>query len=318
LKAAQTSFKGSRGGRLGQGSQVEREEATISKAAGSEKVTATPAAAVPTGGTDVSSLRKALGIEDLLTSLRGMGGAPTAEQPQFEMPEFEMPAFDIPKFEMPDFESMFADAFSRYAPQQSGDTGVAAQTSVTTGAKPKTTKVSVGGKSYNLAKTGGSGLGSQDIKQLQQKGWSQSEIKKAAAQAPRVSAGAQKLLGTTTKAADKSNTPSAKAQTTAKTLTSSARVAVAQAAPKVSSTFFPSPAASPKASAPSSSGGGGGGGGGSKGGGGGGGSSSGGGGGGGGSKGGGGGGSSSGGGGGGGSKGGGGGGGGGKGGGSKK
>ena len=268
LKAAQTGLKSSRGGRLGQGTQLEREEATISKAAGSEKVASPPAAAVSTGGADISSLRKALGIDDLLTSLRGMGAAQTAEMPQFEMPEFEMPDFEMPEFEMPDFESMFADAFSRYAPQQSDDTGEYTQTNVTTQAKPKATKVTAGGKSYNLAKTGGSGLGSRDIKALQQKGWTTSEIKKAATQAPRISAGAQKFLGTTKKSADKAKTPSAKAQTTAKTLTSKARVAVAQAAPKATSTFFPSPAATPKASAPSGGSKGGGGGGGSKGGGG--------------------------------------------------
>lgn len=218
LKAAQVGLKGRRGSRLGQGSQLEREEATTSKAAGSETVQPTPTAVAPTGAapaatSDISSLRKALGIDDLLTSLRGAEASEATAMPEFEMPEFEMP-----KFELPDFESIFSDAFSKYAPQQSTDTANATQASTATAATPKAAnKVTVGNKSYNLSKTGGSGLGSKDIKVLQQKGWSKSEIKQVATQAPRVSAGAQKIL---------------KAQTTAKNLTSNAKAAIAKASAK--------------------------------------------------------------------------------------
>jgi len=235
LKAAQTSLKGSRGARLGQGSQQEREEATTSKAAGSETTLPTaavsPTVATPAATTDISSLRKALGIDELMTSLRGIGTSEAADMPKFEMPEFEMP-----KFELPDFESIFADAFSRYAPPQATSTTSTTQPSATTAASAVTpstaAKVTVGNKSYNLAKTGGKGLGSQDIKVLQKKGWSTSEIKQAAKQAPKVSTGAQKILGVSPKTATQTQAPSAKAQATAKNLTSTAKTAIAKASPK--------------------------------------------------------------------------------------
>jgi len=236
LKAAQAGLKGRRGSRLGQGTQEERQEATVSKAAGSESAVTT-AAAVPTGavssGTqDVSSLRKALGIDDLLTSLRGAGTREAAEMPQFEMPEFEMPEFEMPQFEMPDFAGMFADAFAKYAPQQNDETANASQTTAATVKTPKTNRVSVGSKSYDLAKTGGMGLGSQDIRTLKKKGWSASEIKKVAKQAPSVSAGAQRLLNAAKKPSGDSRQSPKKAQATAKKLTSTARAAIAKTAPK--------------------------------------------------------------------------------------
>jgi hypothetical protein len=175
-------------------------------------------------------LRKALGIDDLMTSLRGMGTGEATEMPQFEMPEFEMP-----QFEMPDFEGMFADAFARYAPQQNTQTTSTTQPTAAAVSTPKTNKINVGSKSYDLAKTGGMGLGSQDIKLLQKKGWSKSEIKQVAKQAPKVSAGAQKLLNAAKKPAVTTKAPSQKAQATAKKLTSTARAAVAKAAPKAAS-----------------------------------------------------------------------------------
>ena len=261
LKTAQKTLKSSRGGRLGQGSQLEREEATTSKAAGSEAVLPT-AGAVPTGATppmtsNIASLRKALGIDDLLMNLRGAETEQAAEMPTFEMPEFDMPAF-----ELPDFESLFADAFSKYAPKEPETTTDGAQPSVGSAVKPPSTKVTVGGKTYNLAKTGGSGLGSQDIKKLQEKGWSKGEIKQAATQATRVSAGAQKVLGNVGKAASTGGT--SKAQDTAKTLTTKASQAVAAA----SSSGGPNGGGGGGGGGSSRSGGGGGGGGGSKGGGG--------------------------------------------------
>jgi hypothetical protein len=243
LKAAQSGLKGSRGGRLGQGSELEREEAIKSKAAGSEAtlpaVAAAPIKATSAGTTDISSLRKALGIDDLLTSLRGIGTGSAEEMPEFEMPQFEMPEFEMPKFEMPDFANMFESAFSRYAPPESLDT--TSTTSQTAGVPSKSTgaplgskasKVTVGNKSYNLAKMGGAGLGSGDIKLLTKKGWSKSEIRKAAKQAPSVSTGAQKFLNTSKKTSSTKQTPSKKAQDTAKKLTSSASLAIAKAAPK--------------------------------------------------------------------------------------
>jgi hypothetical protein len=243
LKAAQASLKGSRGARLGQGSETEREEAKKSKAAGSETTVPTaavaPTVAAPGGTADIASLRKALGIEDLLTSLRGMGTGETAETPKFEMPEFKMPEFEMPEFEaptsqLPDFEKIFADAFARYAPPKTEGTTATTPSSPPTAAATPTSasKISVGNKSYDLAKTGGKGLGSRDIKVLEKKGWSKSEIKQVAKQAPRVSAGAQKVLGGSPKAAAQAKAPSAKAQTTAKNLTSSAKTAIAKASSK--------------------------------------------------------------------------------------
>jgi len=263
LKAAQSGLKGSRGGRLGQGSELEREEATKSKAAGSEAAlptaAATPMKAASVGATDISSLRKALGIDDLLTSLRGIGTGSAEEMPKFEMPEFEMPQFEMPQFEMPNFESMFESAFSRYAPPESTDT--TSTTSQTAGVPTqptgaslgsKVSKVAVGNKSYNLSKVGGAGLGSGDIKLLTKKGWSKSEIRQAAKQAPSVSAGAQKLLNAGKKSANKNETPSKKAQDTAKKLTNTASSAIAKAAPKpaqkatTAKAFLAATVASPK------------------------------------------------------------------------
>ena len=232
LKAAQLGLKGSRGSRLGQGSQLEREEATTSKAAGSETVAPTTTAALPTvakpaATQDIASLRKALGIDDLLTNLRGMAEGEAKEVPEFEMPEFEMP-----QFELPDFEGMFANAFAQYAPKQDTSTPGTPQVSTPTTATTKANKVTVGNKTYNLSKTGGSGLGSQDIKLLQKKGWSKSEIKQVAKQAPKVSTGAQKLLGAAKKPSVTQTAPSQKAQTTAKKLVSSAKTAIAKAVTK--------------------------------------------------------------------------------------
>jgi hypothetical protein len=178
--------------------------------------TATPTAAPTTLGNlnaaDVSRLRSALGIDELTTALRmgaaGLGGL--GDLPQFEMPKFEMPKFEMPKFELPDISSMFPTK----------QTGAPGQTTTVETPQPTTasTKVQVGGKTFDLARVGGAGLGGGDIKAMQNKGWTMGQIRQAATQAPRVSAGAQKVL----------NAPKAAAKTQARTITAKANKAVSK------------------------------------------------------------------------------------------
>lgn len=215
LKQAQAGLKSDTGDRLGPGTQKERDEAAAQVAA-TPSATATTTAAPATLGNlnaaDVSRLRSALGIDELTTALRmgaaGLGGL--GDLPQFEMPKFEMPKFEMPKFELPDISSMFPTK----------QTGAPNQTTTVETPQPTTanTQVQVGGKTFNLAKVGGAGLGGKDIKAMQNKGWTMGQIRQAATQAPRVSAGAQKVL----------NAPKATAKTQAKTITAKANKAVSK------------------------------------------------------------------------------------------
>jgi hypothetical protein len=195
---------------------------------------------------DIAKLRSALGIDDLMSSLKTAGAQ--TETPEFKMPEFEMPQFEAPDWQsmMPDFESLI----KQYMPQQSTEgTGEGSTTGEqTTGTQPAAatprpagTKVNVGGKTYNLSRAGGAGLGGQDIKNMQRLGFTKSQISKAATQATtagaRISKGAQSLLG---KMQPAKKQPSTQARSTAKTMTGSARQAISRTAAR--------PAARPAAS----------------------------------------------------------------------
>jgi hypothetical protein len=196
LKQAQASLKGSRGGRLGPGTQEERTE-------GSKAVPALPTASTTPVTTtqqapalDIAGIRSALGIDQLMVASKGAGAyGAQMEVPQFEMPQFEMPQFEMPQFEMPDWENLL----SQYMPKTTEDTGT--EETVSNVVKPKTKKettVKVGSKSYDLGTKGGAGLGRNDIRYLQNQGWTASQIRnlsrKAAEGGQRVSTGAQKLI----------------------------------------------------------------------------------------------------------------------------
>jgi hypothetical protein len=215
LKQAQAGLKSDTGDRLGPGTQKERDEAAAQAAATPSKTTTTTAAPATLGNlsaADVSRLRSALGIDELTTALRmgaaGLGGSESL--PQFEMPKFEMPKFEMPKFELPDISSMF--------PTQ--QTGAPANTATVETPQPTTasTRVQVGGRTFNLAKVGGAGLGVGDVRAMQNRGWTTGQIRKAATQAPRVSSGAQKIL----------SAPKATAKTQARTITSNVNKAVSK------------------------------------------------------------------------------------------
>jgi hypothetical protein len=197
LKQAQASLKGSRGGRLGGGTQTERDE-------GAKAVPALPTASTTpvtttqqAPATDIAGLRSALGIDQLMSALgnAGMYGS-QMEMPKFEMPQFEMPEFETPQFEMPDWENLL----SQYMPQQAAE-GTAEDTvnaAVSGPAQPRPKKgatLNVGGKNYNLGTKGGAALGGDDIRYLQKQGWTASQIKnlskKAAAGGQRISTSAQ-------------------------------------------------------------------------------------------------------------------------------
>jgi hypothetical protein len=175
LKQAQTDLKPDSGGRLGPGSQQERDEGAAARA----RAAAAVPAAVPTVPT-APTAAKVPNLGDLFASLGSGGG--------FEMPQFEMPAFEMPSFEMPDFESMF--------PQQ--QYGAPGQQPIEEPKKVPSTKkksiVRVGNKSYNLARKGGPGMNVADIKAMKDSGWTNTQIRKAATQAPRVAAPAQRMI----------------------------------------------------------------------------------------------------------------------------
>lgn len=223
LKQAQTALKSSRGGRLGAGTQEERDE-------GAKAVPALPtASATPVTttqqapATNIAGLRSALGIDKLMSALgsaQQFGSqteAPQFEMPQFEMPQFEMPQFETPQFEMPQFEMPdLENLINRYLPESSEDQP-----------KPQRgTTLTVGNKSYNLSKKGGAGLGGSDIRYLQNQGWTASQIKNLSkqtlAEGQKVSPGAQKLI-------DRLK-PKRSATQTARTITTGARRVVSRTA----------------------------------------------------------------------------------------
>jgi hypothetical protein len=246
-EALKIALKSSRGGRLGAGTEEERVEgasAVPAIATGQPTVASPAAAAAP--AMDIAKLRSALGIDELMSSLKTAGTQ--TETPEFKMPEFEMPQFEAPDWQsmMPDFESLI----KQYMPQQntestSENTTAGDQTTgtqpVAASQKPVGTKVNVGGKTYNLSRAGGVGLGGQDIKNMQKLGFTKSQISKAAAQATtagaRISTGAKNLLG---KMQPAKKQPSTQAKSTAKNITGSARQAIARTAAR--------PAAKPAAS----------------------------------------------------------------------
>lgn len=190
LKQAQAGIKPDSGERLGPGTQQERDEGAAAQAlAPKTPTTTTPATTQGLNTADIARLRSALGIDEVLSALRsgGAGFGPVGDTTQFEMPQFEMPQFEMPQFEMPDFSSMFPEKQYGAPEQQPAVTPPPAKTK-------KKSIVRVGSKTFNLAKAGNAGLGTADIKAMKQRGWSTSQIKKAASQAPRVTAAATKVL----------------------------------------------------------------------------------------------------------------------------
>lgn len=195
LKQTQVSPKGARGGRLGPGSQIEREEgAKAAPILAAAKAAETPKAPA----VDIAGLRSALGIDQLMSSIRGLQSlGETSQADQFEFPSFEMPQFEMPAFELPDFEKLL----SAYLPKQetdTTDTTSTTTTTTTTGVQTPATKknvVKIAGQNINLAKFGGAGFSKADIKALEKKGLSTQQIIKAASQsATAPTAAAQKAL----------------------------------------------------------------------------------------------------------------------------
>ena len=296
LKQAQLSAKGARGGRLGPGSQLEREEgekaAPILAAAKAAEIPKAPAV-------DIAGMRSALGIDQLMASIRGLQSlGEQKEANEFEFPTFEMPQFAMPDFQLPDF----GELLKQYLPKTETTTETDTTTTATTtpaavAATPAAKKniVKVAGTSINLAKYGGTGFGTADIKALEKKGLSTQQIIKAASQsATAPTAAAQKALNikavanpeggfTVQKPQQKPSlvlaSPAAAKQTQGKPAQAmqSAQAPKQQAAPAPKQQSAPSPAPAPTtnpaptpapqpapapAPAPKSSGGGGGGGGG--------------------------------------------------------
>lgn len=220
LKQAQEGLKGSRGGRLGPGSQAERDE-------GAKAVSALPTMASPTAAAaatpqlNISSLRSALGIDQLLAGLQGVGMGSQMEMPQFEMPQFEMP-----QFEMPDWESLLSSYKAQ--PETPAEIEQTPQ-----GTKKAATRIKVGNKKYNLSKKGGSELERADIKYLQNKGWTAGQLQKLASKVPsagrKVLPGAQKMISALR---PKSSTSGTKAAGVAKSMSTGAKKAIAKATSK--------------------------------------------------------------------------------------
>jgi hypothetical protein len=203
LKAAGQFLKPSRGGRLGGSSAAEQQEGAAARLANPQVF---QTAQAQPQVQDVAKLRKDLGIDQLIQSvsqLRAAQGAAGStypsfgsegfEMPQFEMPQFEMPQFEMPEFQMPDFEALISKAFDLKQQGDAESTGAQAPTQTPSVTKAPT-KITAGGITYNLAKTGGAGLGRADVKALIQKGASKKTLTQFAAQAPRISSGATKLL----------------------------------------------------------------------------------------------------------------------------
>ncbi len=238
-EALKIALKSSRGGRLGAGTEEERVEgasAVPAIATGQPAVASPAAAAAP--AMDIAKLRSALGIDELMSSLKTAGTQ--TETPEFKMPEFEMPQFEAPDWQsmMPDFESLI----KQYMPQPTaqnteGSTPTGQQTAtaeaVGTTNKPTGIKVKVGGKIYDLSRAGGAGLGVQDIRNMQNRGFTNTQISKAASQAKaagaKISSGAKNLLNRTQPAKQQSPT---RAKTTAKAITGAARQVVSRASTK--------------------------------------------------------------------------------------
>ncbi len=221
-EALKIALKSSRGGRLGAGTEEERVEgasAVPAIATGQPAVASPAAAAAP--AMDIAKLRSALGIDELMSSLKTAGTQ--TETPEFKMPEFEMPQFEAPDWQsmMPDFESLI----KQYMPQPTAQN--------TEGSTPTGTKVKVGGKIYDLSRAGGAGLGAQDIRNMQNRGFTNTQISKAASQAKaagaNISSGAKNLLNRTQPAKQQSPT---RAKTTAKAITGAARQVVSRASTK--------------------------------------------------------------------------------------
>lgn len=238
-EALKIALKGSRGGRLGAGTQEERTEGALAvPAATAGQTTATSPTVATAPAMDIGKLRSALGLDELMASLKTAGAA--AETPEFKMPEFEMPQFEAPDWQsmMPDFESMIRQYLPKQESEETGkDSGEGGQQPESQpnplGQKPAGTKINIGGKTYDLSRAGGAGLGGQDIRNMQKKGFTKSQISKAATQAKTagatISSGAKNLLNQMQPAKKQ---PSTQASARAKTMTGTARQAVAKTASK--------------------------------------------------------------------------------------
>jgi hypothetical protein len=196
LKQAQLSAKGARGGRLGPGSQLEREEgekaAPILAAAKAAETPKAPAV-------DIAGMRSALGIDQLMASIRGLQSlGEQTEANKFEFPTFEMPQFEMPDFQLPDFGELLKQYLPKTETTTEADTTTTATTTpaaVATTPAAKKNVVKIAGTSINLAKYGGTGFGTADIKALEKKGFSTQQIIKAASQSTTApTAAAQKAL----------------------------------------------------------------------------------------------------------------------------
>lgn len=270
LKAAQEALK-------------QQQAAGTTTTAAAPSASATTAATPATSTTDIAGLRKQLGIDDLMSSI----GSLKTQQAETAMPQFEIPQFEMPQFEMPDWSSMmpdFGSLLQQYLPQQqAGDQGAQQQQQLPSAITPKDKKpgtakqpkgakqpggakkdglrINVGDTKYNLSTTGGAGLGMQDIKNLQQMGLKKSDIRKAAEQTKAagksVSKGAQTFLNKATqpkaaqpKTAQPKANPSAAAKAQAKSMTTTARKAIATAAKPAAKPAAAKPAARPAAARP--------------------------------------------------------------------
>lgn len=208
----------------------------------------------PLAGQDIASLRKQLGIDDLITSIKGLSGSAGGgyQMPQFEMPQFEMPQFEMPE-EQPGFDfesalgeltSKFEDYYSQLAGKAEG--GETTPTAAPTRAKASTKKT-VGGLTYNIGKT----LGLKDISGLKAKGASKSVIAQFASGTTGIKPSARKELrqmGFAVKPGETGGFTVAKASKSTGTAAGKSTAAKASAAKSVSQTYQARAAAAPSSS----------------------------------------------------------------------
>lgn len=208
------SAKTPRGGRLGPGSELEREEgskaAPILAAQRAASTTATSALNIPKQTQpqiDIAGLKAALGIDQLrasLQSFQGSGG--NTDSFDLKLPDFEIPDFEVPEIEQPDWEGLLSKYLGQPTEIKESTEGLNQATtttsipSVPSKEKPspaikKKNTLRIAGQNINLNKLSAGGVTAKEVKELKNRGLTKQQIIKTTETASaNLTAGAQKAL----------------------------------------------------------------------------------------------------------------------------
>ena len=187
--------------RQAQAQEIEKKQ-TAAKEASKLLAASRAAEAASTNEMEIQKLRKALGIEDIMKALQDQAlMAQQASMFRFneETNEYEFPSFDYS--EPVDEGGYEGEEVQTITEEDTGSTESieeidAQKLPEAIAAGKKVNLVTVGGRTFNLAKAGGLGFSTQDIKYLQKQGLTRSQIIKAASQSDRApTVAAQKALG---------------------------------------------------------------------------------------------------------------------------